>query len=41
MQFLILEELDACKGGGSVLGVVISEVQTTNTEVIFQHVSFC
>ena len=41
MQFLLLQELDASKGGGSAPGVVVSEAQTTNTEVIFQHVSFC
>ena len=40
MQFLILQELDASKGGGSVPDVVVFEAQTTNTEVLFQHVSF-
>ena len=38
MQFLILQELDASTGGGSVHGVVVYEVTTTNSEVIFQHV---
>ena len=41
MQFLILQELDAFKGGDSVPGFVVSEAQTTHNEVIFQHVSFC
>ena len=41
MQFLLLKELDASKGGGSAPGVVVSEAQKTNTKIVFQHVSFC
>ena len=41
MQFLLLQEIVASQGGGSAPGVVVFEVETTNTEVIFQHVSFC
>ena len=41
MQFLLLQELDASKGGGSAPGVVVSEAQTTNVEVIFKNLSFC
>ena len=41
MQILLLQEIDASKGGGSAPSVVVSKAQTTNTEVIFQHVSFC
>ena len=40
MQFLLLQEIDVFKGGGSAAGVVVSEAQATNTEAIFQHVSF-
>ena len=36
MQFLLLEEPYASKGGGSAPGVVVSEAQTTDTKVIFQ-----
>ena len=41
MQFFLLQELDESKGGGSARDVVVYEAQTTNTEVIFQHMSFC
>ena len=41
MQFLLLQEIDVSQVGGSALGVVVSEAQTTNIEVIFKHVSFC
>ena len=40
MQFLLLQEIDASQRGGSAHCVVVSEAQITNTEVIFQHVSF-
>ena len=40
MQILLLQELDCSKGGGSAPGVVVYEAQTTNTDVIFKHVSF-
>ena len=36
-----MQEIDASQGGGSAPGVVVSEAQTTNIEVIFKHVSFC
>ena len=41
MQYLLLQEIDASKGAGSAPGVVLSEAQKTNIEVIFKHVSFC
>ena len=41
MQVLLLQEVDSSKGGGSAPGVVVFEAQTTNTEIIFQDVSFC
>ena len=41
MQYLLLQEIDASQGGGIALGVVVSEAQTTNIEVIFKHLSFC
>ena len=41
MQFLLFEEFDASKGGGSAPDVVVYKAQITNTKVIFQHVSFC
>ena len=40
MKILLLQEIDVSQEGGSASGVVVSEAQTTNTEVIFQHVSF-
>ena len=40
MQYLLLQEIDASQGGGSALGVVVFEAQTTNIELIFEHVSF-
>ena len=40
MQFLLLQELDASKGGGSAPSVVVSEAQTTNIEVIFNMCHF-
>ena len=39
MQILLFQEIDASQGG-SAPGVVVSEDQTTNIEVIFKHVSF-
>ena len=41
MQILLLREIAASQGGGSAPGVVVSEAQTTNIEVIFKHVTFC
>ena len=37
MQYLLLQEIDASQGGGSALGVVVPEAQTTTIEVIFKN----
>ena len=36
MQYLLLHEIDASQGGGTALGVVVPEAQTTTIEVIFK-----
>ena len=41
MQYLLFQEIDASHEGGTTHGVVVSEAQTTNIEVIFKHFSFC
>ena len=41
MQYLLLQEIDASQGGGDAPSVVVSEAQTTNIKVIFNHMSFC
>ena len=37
MQYLLLQEIDASHGGGTVPGVVVLEAQRTIIEVIFKH----
>ena len=41
MQILLLQEIDASHGGGTALGVVVPETQSTTVELIFKHLSFC
>ena len=41
MKYLVLQEIGASQGGDTTPGLVVSEAQTTNIEVIFKHLSFC
>ena len=40
MQYLLLQEIDACHGGGTAPWVVVPEAQTTTIEVIIKHLWF-